>query len=329
MRDPQFEVRPSLLVGDTAEVFYHRVLRIMRGEGINPVVVMEFTSTAAGVLCGIHEARAVLHEVLPEGNREVWALEEGSDVEAGEVVLRVKAPYSSFGLYETAICGILSHCTGWATAARQCVRAAGTVPVVSLGAHLVHPYVAGTMDYSAVVGGCITCSSVLGARLAGTAPYASVPRTLLALQGGPVQATQAFDKHIAPELPRVALLDAGGDPVSQSLEVAKALRDHLKAVRLDYSAGSPPVTPDTAVQVRQHLDEAGYKQVEIMVSGNLDPQTIEGFTAAGAAVDAFGVGNYIAAARPVEFTTRLRGVDGKPGSGNEGDTPNSRLTRTF
>ncbi len=91
------------------------------------------------------------------------------------MVLRVTAPYRSYGLYETAICGILAHCSGWATAARECVEAAGDIPVISFGARHVHPAVAGVMDYSAVIGGCAGCSSCLGARLAGIQPSGSIP----------------------------------------------------------------------------------------------------------------------------------------------------------
>ena len=84
----------------------------------------------------------------------------------------VKAPYGSIGLYETAIGGILSSSTGWATAAHECVEAAGGTPVVSLGARYVHPNVAANLDYSAIVGVCGSCSPLLGARAAGVA----VPR---------------------------------------------------------------------------------------------------------------------------------------------------------
>ena len=151
-RNPSFEVRPSVITGDTADVYLHRTQRILRNEGLNPTVVMEFSATQNGVLCGALEVRAVLAKVTSEGNREIWAVEEGSSVEEGDVCLYVRAPYSSFGLYETAICGMLAHHSGWATAASELVAEAGSIPVVSMGAHSVHPSVAPAMDYAAVVG---------------------------------------------------------------------------------------------------------------------------------------------------------------------------------
>ena len=121
MVNREFDIRRSLLVGETADVHYQRALTILRNEGINPVVTMEFSPERQGVFCGINEAKALLTRILPETGSEVWALEEGEHVDAREVALRIKAPYGSLGLYETAISGTLASSTGWATAAHECV----------------------------------------------------------------------------------------------------------------------------------------------------------------------------------------------------------------
>ena len=42
MVNHQFEIRPSILVGDTADVYLQRTLTILRNEGVNPTVTMEF-----------------------------------------------------------------------------------------------------------------------------------------------------------------------------------------------------------------------------------------------------------------------------------------------
>ena len=118
MVNPEFDIRRPILVGDTADVYLQRTLHILRSEGINPVVTMEFAPARDGLFCGIAEIRALLTRILPETGSEVWALEEGASVESKEVALRVKAPYGALGLYETAIAGTLSSSTGWATAAK-------------------------------------------------------------------------------------------------------------------------------------------------------------------------------------------------------------------
>ena len=164
---PDFEPSPEVLSGDTADVYFLRTREILEKENIDPVATMEVFGSRAGILCGIEEVKALLEKVLPVEDREVWALDEGETMSVKEVVLRITAPYQSYGIYETAIVGILAHGSGWATAARECVDVAQGKPLISFGARHVHPSVAGIMDYAAVVGGCTGCSSVSGARLAG------------------------------------------------------------------------------------------------------------------------------------------------------------------
>ena len=274
LRNPSFEVRPSVITGDTADVYLHRTQRILRNEGLNPLVTMEFACSRSAVLCGAMEVKAVLGKVTSEGNREVWAVEEGTEVEEGEVCLQVKAPYSSFGLYETAICGILAHSTAWATAATEVVRAAENVPVICVGAHNVHPSVAPVMDYAAVVGGCASGSTVLGTRLANTQPIATVSGALVQLMGDAVKAIDAFDRAVAPDVARVAYVDPRKDVVAQSVAVARAMKDRLSAVRLARVPGGVSVQADTVREVRKRLDAVGAKKVMIVLSGRMSPERV-------------------------------------------------------
>ena len=55
----------------------------------------------------------------------VEALDDGDAIGPKEVVLRIRARYRQFGLYETAILGMLAQSTGWATAARGVRRGRG------------------------------------------------------------------------------------------------------------------------------------------------------------------------------------------------------------
>ena len=328
MPDPLFEVRPLVQVGDTADVSLHRGLTILRNEGINPVVSVEFSPTGSGIVCGIQEVKALLQKVLPEGNREVWALEEGSQVAAWEVALRVTAPYGSFGLYETAICGILSHCTGWATASKECVTAAAGIPVISIGARHVHPSVAGVMDYAAMVGGCVSCSTPVGAKLAGATPTGAISPDVVLIMGDPTRAMQAFDKHMPQEVSRVAPVNVMKDETEESLDLARALRQRLRGVIIDSSQTLDEVSPHTVKEVRARLDLAGYSHVEIFISGGLDCERIKRFVEAGAPVSAFEVGSHISHASPVEFRADIHEVDGKPMARRgriPGATENARL----
>ena len=156
------------LGGGNADIYFDRGRRILRAEGLNPRVVLEFFARQRGILCGIEEATGLLRQ-LPSPQVTVTALSDGDWFDPGEVVMRISGPYLEFGLYETALLGMLSSQTGWATAAAACVAAASPVPVVSFGARHVHPLVSARMEYAAVGGGCVGCVTPPG-----TLPYALV-----------------------------------------------------------------------------------------------------------------------------------------------------------
>jgi nicotinate phosphoribosyltransferase len=328
----RFTPSEAVLSGDTADVYFARTLEILEKECINPVVTMEVFANRDGYICGIEEVTALLDRVLPADNRQVWALTDGEPMAAKEVTVRITAPYRSYGLYETAICGILAHSSGWVTAARQCVRAAGDIPITSFGARHIHPSVAGVMDYAAIVGGCKSCSSVAGARLAGIEPAGTMPHALIIVIGDTVEATLAFDKHTSPQVPRVSLVDTFRDEAEESLRVAVALGKRLASVRLDTPSELGGVTVAMVKEVRTKLDQAGHGHVKIFASGGFTPERISYFKEKGAPVDGFGVGSYISGARPIDYTADLHQIDGKPIAKRgriPGITTNPRLKRVL
>lgn len=325
-----FDPSDSVLSGETADVYFAHTIEILKKEGINPMATMEVFPRRAGILCGIKEVRALFERVLPADNREVWALSEGEAFEEKEVVLRITAPYQSYGLYETAYLGILAHSSGWATAARECVDAASRIPVISFGARHVHPSVAGVMDYAAIIGGCNGCSSVVGAKLAGIKPSGTMPHTLILIIGDTARATILYDKHMPAGMPRISLVDTFRDEPEESVLVAHALKEKLEGVRLDTPRELGGVTADLVKETRRQLDIAGYKEVKIFVSGGLTPQRIYLFRDNNAPVDAFGVGSYVSNAPPIDFTADIHKIDKKPVSKRgriKGITANPKLKR--
>ena len=328
----KFTPSPEVISGDTADIYFRRTIDILQAENINPKATMEVFPSRAGILCGIEEVKALLSEVLPDSDREVWALNEGESISAKEVVLRITAPYQSYGLYETAIAGILAHCSGWATAARECVTAAGKIPLISFGARHVHPAVAGVMDYAAVAGGCTGCSSIIGSQLAGVTPSGTMPHALIIIIGDTVKATVLFDEHMPVDVPRVSLVDTFKDEAEESLRVAKALQNKLNSVRLDTPSERGGVTVELVKEVRARLDQAGFSNIGIFVSGGITPERIAYFIEKGAPVAGFGVGSYISGAKPIDFTADLHEVEGKPIAKRgriPGITDNPRLKRVI
>ena len=329
---PGFDIPDYILAGDTSDIYFVRTVEILKKEGINPIATMEVFASRPGVLCGIEEAKALLKKVLPEGNREVWALAEGEHFGKKEVVLRITAPYQSYGVYETVYLGMLAHCSGWATAARECVDAAAGIPIMSFGARHVHPLVAGVMDYSALVGGCVGCSSVSGAKLADIKPAGTMPHALIIIMGDTAKTTLDFDKHMPADVPRIALVDTFKDEPGESIAVAEAMKGKLQGVRLDTPGERGGVTSDLVKETRARLDLAGFREVKIFVSGGMDPERIRYFLEEGAPVDFFGVGSHISGARPIDFTADLHEIGGKPIAKRgriPGVTPNPGLKRVL
>ena len=84
MTTPPFEIRPSIIKGDPAETYLHWTKEVMRLESVNPKVLIDFSASRDGILCGIEEVKALLSNVLPtsenenlsDSDVEVWGLEE-------------------------------------------------------------------------------------------------------------------------------------------------------------------------------------------------------------------------------------------------------------
>jgi nicotinate phosphoribosyltransferase len=331
----RFQPAADVLSGETADVYFERARRILAAEHLDPVVTMEIFPREDAILCGAEESLAYLREILGNGRPLdpvpiVESLHDGDPVARKEVVMRISARYSAFGLYETALLGILAQGTGWATAARRIVEVAAPIPVVSFGARHVHPSVADQMDYASVIGGCVGASTPAGARLAGLAPTGTMPHAMILIFGDTVRAAEAFDRHTDPDVPRIVLVDTFKDEAEESLRVAEALGERLWGVRLDTPSERGRVTPDLVKEVRTRLDQAGHEHVRIVVSGGFDAERIEFFKQAAAPVDSFAVGSAISDASPIDFTGDLKEIDGRPIAKRgriPGRTENPRLER--
>ena len=299
------------LSGANADIYFRRSCNILAAEGLDPLVAVEVFTRRRSLLCGMREAQALLRQVLG-AQAAAWSLDEGDWIEPREVVLQIRAPYRQFGLYETALLGMLSSETGWATAAAECVAAAGEIPIISFGARHIHPDVSARMEYAAIVGGCAGCATPAGAALAGQEATGTIPHALILCMGDTLKAAEVFDRHIDPQVNRIVLVDTFKDEAEESLRLAAALGDKLWGVRIDTPSERGRVTAALVAEVRARLDQAGHGQVKIVVSGGLDAQRIDYFRAAGAPVDAFGVGSAISAAAPIDFTADIKEVDGKP-----------------
>ena len=296
----------EIKVGLTADVYFLRTHEMLTSLGLDRTkVTAEIFATRGGTLAGTKEALNLLRNL----EVSVWSLREGDEFTKKEVVMRIEGPYGEFGLYETALLGMLASSSGWATAARECKETAQGCQVICFGARHLHPAVAPVMERAAIIGGADGCSCILGAKLLGKEPIGTVPHAAFLIVGDTVKVAMTFDEIMPEEVPRIILVDTFKDEAEETLRVASALTEKLEGVRLDTPGERGGVTPGLVKEVRARLDLEGFKHVKILASGGITPQRMPELIEAG--VDAFGVGSYISRAPAIDMTMDLKEIESK------------------
>ena len=292
--------------GAATDIYFVKTLEILRSMSLeDTIVTADVFPRRAGVFAGSTE----VINLFKDSDVEIYTLDEGESFASKEVVMRIKGRYSQFGLFETTLLGMLASSSGWATAARQIMVAAGDCPVTIFGARHVHPAVAPVMERSALIGGVNGASCILGAKVFGKEPVGTAPHALFLIAGDTLKAALAYDEIMPKDTLRLILVDTFKDEAEESLRLAEGMKGALQGVRLDTPSERGGVTPELVKEVRARLDIAGYQAVKVFVSGGLTPERLMLLKEAGA--EAFGVGSYISGASPIDMTMDLKEIAGK------------------
>jgi len=154
----------------------------------------------------------------------------------------------------------------------------------------------------------------------------TIPHSLIAAyQGDTVAASDAFDARAHRDVQRIVLVDFENNCPRTSVEVARALGSRLWGVRLDTAGdlwdeslsaeeripGNKGVSAPLVRRTRRALDEAGFGEVKIVVSGGFNAERLRRFVGEGVPFDAVGIGSWFFS-RHAEFTADVVMVDGKP-----------------
>ncbi|EHR79014.1 nicotinate phosphoribosyltransferase [Thermococcus litoralis DSM 5473] len=311
MKDFYIAHEDEIKAGKTTDVYFIRTKKILEEKGIHKKVFADISTTSLpkgwkwGVLAGVEEVAKLL-----EGHPvNVYSMPEGTIFHPYEPVMQIEGYYEEFGIFETALLGMLSQASGIATAALRVKMAAKFKPVYSFGIRHMHPAIAPMIDRSAFIGGCDGVSGVLGAEMIGEKPVGTMPHALVLTVGDQVKAWKYFDEVMPEEVPRVALVDTLCDEKLEALMAAEALGEKLAAVRLDTPSSRRGNFKRIVEEVRWELDLRGYEHVKIFLSGGLDEESIKELADIA---DAFGVGGSIASAKPIDFSLDIVEVEGKP-----------------
>lgn len=295
----------EIVKGLTTDVYFLRTLDILSALDLaDAEVVAEIFPRKQGILCGIDEVK----NLLKDKPLEVWAVDEGETFDVKDTVLRIKGKYSDMAIYETIILGMLASASGWATASSEIDKACGDKTFLCFGARHVHPAIAPVMERAAIIGGAMSASCILAAKLHGISPSGTVPHSAMLIAGDTLKVAETYDKISDPTHNRIVLIDTFKDEVEEAIRVAKALDGNLYGIRLDTPSERGGVTAGLVKEMRAKLDIAGFDYVKIFVSGGLTPEKIMMLSEAGA--DSFGVGSYISAASPIDMTMDIKMVNG-------------------
>ncbi|MBQ8308534.1 MAG: nicotinate phosphoribosyltransferase [Clostridia bacterium] len=249
---------------------------------------------------------------------DVYAVREGEPVFPGEPILTVKAPLIQAQFAETALLNIINHQTLIATKSSKICRAtAGRGVVMEFGLRRAQGPDAGISGArAAIIGGCSSTSNVIAGQkfdipVAGTMAHSWV-------MDYPTE-YDAF-KAYAEAYPTNCLLlvdtyDTLRSGVPNAIKVFKELKAKgytPKGIRLD--SGDLAYLSKKA---RKMLDEAGFPEALICVSGDLDERSINSLIQQGAKIDSWGVGTRLITSEDLPAlggVYKLSAVIGKDGS---------------
>jgi nicotinate phosphoribosyltransferase len=204
----------------------------------------------------------------------------------GEPMLRVSAPISEAQIMETYLLATLGYQTMIASKTARVVTAAEGRRVVEFGARRAHSAQAGLFAArAAAIGGAVGSSNVLAGQQFGVYTYGTQAHSWVMAHDDEADAFA----HFLDAFPERAFLLLDTYNVHDAVKKIIRMGRKPAGVRLD----SGDVAKDSQ-WVRRELDKAGWQDVRIFASGDLDEYEIARLLAKGASIDSFGVGSALA-----------------------------------
>lgn len=220
---------------------------------------------------------------------DVWAIPEGTVFFTDEPLLRVAAPIIEAQIVETYLLSLINFETLIATKASRVVQSAKGKGVVEFGSRRAHgPEAALLAARASYIGGCIGTSNVLAGYLFGIPTYGTMAHSFIMSYDSEVEAFKRFCK-VFPSNP--AFLIDTYDTI-EGAKNAVSLNVNPSLLRLDSGDRY-----ELSVKVRKILDEAGFKDTMVFVSGDLNEFILDDLTSRRAPIDMFGVGTELVTSR--------------------------------
>lgn len=217
---------------------------------------------------------------------DVFALPEGTPVFPGEPILIVRAPLIEAQLIETSLLSTIAFQTAVASKAARCVIAARGRAVVEFGSRRAHSRGAGPLaGRAAYLAGCAGTSNAEAGMRYGVPVFGTAAHSWTMAFPDESAAFHHLHNLLGPET--VYLVDTYD--TARAVKLAMKIGPPMWGVRLD----SGDLAAETK-SVRRILDEGGFPEAKIMVTNDLNESRMAELLAAGAPIDAFGVGTELA-----------------------------------
>jgi nicotinate phosphoribosyltransferase len=282
----------------TFELFFRHLPRYRNyvvaaglAQAVDYLLNLKFTTEEIDYLRGLTQFRRAPAEFFDalgdlRFTGDLFAMAEGTPIFANEPFLTMRAPLMEAQIAETYLLASIGFQSLIATKASRIVEVAGGRAVVDFGTRRAHSPEAGVLaGRASYIGGCIGSSNTetgfrYGIPVFGTAAHSWV---------------QAFETE---KEAFARLQNLLGDATAYLIDTydtlegahtAASLGKPLWGVRLD--SGN---LVELSREVRKILDDAGLKSAKIMATSDLNEYKILEFAAAGAPIDAFGVGTDLA-----------------------------------
>ncbi|SDH42350.1 nicotinate phosphoribosyltransferase [Planococcus glaciei] len=218
----------------------------------------------------------------------VYSVLEGELVFQNEPLIRIEAPLVEAQLIETALLNIVNYQTLIATKASRIKQIVKEQRVMEFGtrrAQEMDAAVWGTR--AAFIGGLEATSNVRAGKRFGIPVAGTHAHSMVQAYKDEYEAFHSYAKRHKDCVFLVDTYDTLKSGVPTAIRVAKELGDKInfQGIRLD--------SGDIAFlskEARKMLDEAGFPDVKIVVSNDLDEYTILNLKAQGARVDSWGIG---------------------------------------
>jgi nicotinate phosphoribosyltransferase len=217
---------------------------------------------------------------------DVFGMREGTPVFPNEPILTVRAPLIEAQLVETYLLATIGFQTLIATKATRIVEAAAAASVVEFGTRRAHGPESGMLAArAAYIGGCIGSSNVEAGFRYGIPVYGTSAHSWVMSFASE---TESF-RHLQQLLGEGTIYLIDSYDTLEGARKAIALGRPMAGVRLD--SGN---LFELSRGVRAILNEAGFGDVKIMATSDLNEYRILELTAAAAPIDLYGVGTDLA-----------------------------------